>query len=219
MISGTRRAEYAGDIIHLVRGSTRVIALPALYNTMAKRKFIKERIMNILSFKPHNFSPRVSRLVLGFVLLLGCLIPILAVSFTTRPFFSGTDQSFYGIWINTDYVRDYRHTEAGDCKIIQHPSGAWISYYRVGNTTPSSAGDRSVIEKWSDYEGNIWYKTTCTNSAGGSGGYRFVHSFYELHRVSGSGEIWEYVSMPAHLCWPTEIDPNDPEYRIYFRQN
>ena len=220
MISGTRRAEYAEDIIHMVRGSTGAIALPALYNTMAKRKIIKERIMNILSFKPHDFSPRLIRLVLSFVLLLGCLIPILAVSYTTRPFFSGTDQSFYGIWINTDYVRDYyKGIKIGDYKIIQNPSGAWISYFRVDNTTPYCAGDRSVVEKWSDYEGNIWYKTMGTNLAGGLSGYRFgPFTYNELHRVSSSGDVWEYVAKPAHLGWPTEIDPKNPEYRIYYRQ-
>jgi len=120
---------------------------------------------------------------------------------------------------NTPGILGYKGVQTGVYKIIQNPSGAWISYFRVDNTTPYCAGDRSVVEKWSDYEGNIWYKTMGTNLAGGLSGYRFgPFTYNELHRVSSSGKIWEYVSKPAHLGWPTEIDPKDPEYRIYYRQ-
>jgi hypothetical protein len=67
----------------------------------------------------------------------------------------------------------------------------------------------------SELESSIWYRVI--SESGGAGDVNWS-TYYELHRVSGGGETLEYVKKAANLGWPTEIDPKDSEYRIYYRQ-
>jgi hypothetical protein len=67
----------------------------------------------------------------------------------------------------------------------------------------------------SELESSIWYRVISKADGGNAADWS---TYYELHRVSGGGETLEYVKKPANLGWPTEIDPKDSEYRIYYRQ-
>lgn len=209
MISGSKGTAYARDIVRLVRGAQGAVALSGLYNTLGKKSIIRERIKTILSFKKQYFSSKVIPLIVAGLFLCS-IIPLLAVSFNTIPAVSGSGQGIYGVWINKEYSGNHRRSEFQ--KIIQSYSGSWSVFCLVSSPKPRREGDRTVVKKWSDVEGNIRYKVTSESAVACWG------DFNKLHRVSSSGDIWEYVSMPAHLGWPTEIDPNDPEYRIYYRQ-
>ena len=63
-----------------------------------------------------------------------------------------------------------------------------------------------VVDKWVDLKGNI-YLTILYYDPGPR---------YELNKISNTGTVLEYV-VGFGDC-PTEIDPNDLNYRIYYRQ-
>ncbi len=70
----------------------------------------------------------------------------------------------------------------------------------------------TIIDKWTDSEGNIWYKLI-TEYGGKTYGAK---PFYELHKISNSGLTWEFVSSTE--AYPIEIDPDHPLYFTYYRQ-
>ena len=92
--------------------------------------------------------------------------------------------------------------------------GAWINpdysfrAQKIEDTTHTyGTGTLKLIEKWVDSKGNIYYKTRSDQPA---------HPVYELNKISNAGTVLEYIQ--NYKDYPTEIDPNDLEYRIYFRQ-
>ncbi len=212
MSSGFRRIEYASDIVRLVRVAQGAIALPGLYNTLAKENVVRERIKKILGFDKRHLSSKTTRSVIVPVLFLCCMIPILAVSFTINPVASGSGRGIHGVWINTEYsgndVLSYHQ------KIIHYSNGTWSAFCQVTSPKPRRVGNDTVVEKWFDVEGNTWYKLA-SERAVSCWGHCNEH---RLCRVNRSGDTLEFVSKPAHLGWPTEIDPKDPEYRVYYRQ-
>ena len=118
------------------------------------------------------------------------------------------NEEIYGIWIN----QEYGTTEASfSQKRIINPDGTWEEYssmidigFRTLNYT--------IIDKWTESEGNIWYKLR-TEYGGKEYGTK---PFYELHKISNSGLTWEFVRSAE--TYPTQIDPNHPMYFIYYRQ-
>ena len=118
------------------------------------------------------------------------------------------NEEIYGTWINPEYGT----TEAlWSQKRIINPDGTWEEY-----SSMEDIGYRTykytIIDKWTDSEGNIWYKLL-TEYGGRAYG---VKPLYELHRISNSKQTWEFVSSAE--AYTTQIDPNHPIYFIYYRQ-
>jgi hypothetical protein len=71
-----------------------------------------------------------------------------------------------------------------------------------------SIGTITITEKWTDKQGNSWFKVT-TNQCG-------FHVFvYELWKLNSYGTIMEGVWKVG--CTPNSLDLDDPSYTIYFR--
>jgi len=69
-----------------------------------------------------------------------------------------------------------------------------------------------------DSEGNIWYKTFDTGTAGGAyAGYKWQ----ALQKFSKLGTVREFeVKVVGEFdpnSYPTKIDPKDSSYKIYYR--
>lgn len=122
------------------------------------------------------------------------------------------NEEIYGTWVN----------ENMRCKkFILKPDGTWAEYNEVSDTEPAKSGSyllsgTFVIEdRWTDSEGNIWYKRKWW-----LGAKEIRHDSYpfgySLVRISDSGKIGEFHW--AYGDYPDEIDPEAPNYFIYYRK-
>ena len=99
-------------------------------------------------------------------------------------------------------------------KKINNPDGTCYWYTSKEATEPISKRDTgtfTIKDKWTDTEGNIWYKVIIYR-----GGQDI--EIYELNKISNFGNTLE--TMMSTNEWPTEIDPNHPLYTyiLYYHQ-
>jgi len=137
------------------------------------------------------------------------ILAVLLGSCVAGPSASKNESEIYGTWINTEYPGTWT---GGWQKIVHNTDGTYKNYMNATDTQPAVDMNENVVEKWTDAEGNIWYKITWTFLSG--------EKYNELDRISNNGTVLEYVTAPARVGWPTEIrkDHHDWEYRIYYRQ-
>jgi hypothetical protein len=112
------------------------------------------------------------------------------------------DEELYGTWVNPDYPGGKK-----DQKIVLHPDGRYERFSKQWFKDPDSRESYMMTDKWTDSEGNIWYKVQRS---------RPHYELYQLHRISNSGKTMEYVR--DRTDYPTEIDPEEHFYLIYYRQ-
>ena len=152
-------------------------------------------------------------------ILNGALILMAAaliVSCATKPYVAKEHEEIFGVWVNTSY--SYSMSTYGSSrmsvyaqKIIINPDGTCEVYGSLSDNIPHFTYQYTTTDKWTDSDGNIWYKII--------GKYKteYIEQIrYELDKISNSGRTWEHVGSADD--YPTEIDPNDLEYRIYYRQ-
>jgi hypothetical protein len=111
-------------------------------------------------------------------------------------------------WINPDNEGRGKYYPA---KFVYRSDGTWNKYIYVNEPSNSygcGGGTYTLTDKWTDSEGNIWYKSTWWHTNGNSG--------YELVKISNSGETYEREW--TGKGYPTEIDQNHKYYGIWYRQ-
>jgi len=80
-----------------------------------------------------------------------------------------------------------------------------IQLYNTDNTTRVYENDKyTITDKWTDSEGNIWYKAIITYRA--SSAVETTNPFYTLAKISNAGKILETVK--HGYDYPTELDPD-----------
>jgi len=118
------------------------------------------------------------------------------------------NEEIYGTWINPEYgTMEALFSQ----KRITNPDGTWEEYSGMADIAYRTL-KYTIIDKWTDSEGNIWYKLI-TEYGGKTYGAK---PFYELHKISNAKLTWEFVSSAE--AYPTKIDPDHPMYFIYYRQ-
>jgi len=121
------------------------------------------------------------------------------------------NEVLYGTWINKDYKGPQPLP-----KRIYYPVGIFELLPDKTSTKPDWQGTYRIIDKWSDSEGNVWYKITskCCKT-----GLRAKKS-YALYKISKSGSVCEHVS--SFYEYPKKVDPKiepgEGHYRIYYRE-
>ena len=115
-------------------------------------------------------------------------------------------EEYYGTWVNTDYDRS---TLAIRAKTIHNHDGTLSKYVNTSDTEPYETGTFTIEDKWTDSEGNIWYKILYTVTGQ-------IISNFELTKISDNGTTLELVY--SVIDYPTEIVPNDGINFIYYRQ-
>jgi len=132
----------------------------------------------------------------------------LIVSCAKKPYVAKEDEEIYGTWVNTSYgtTKDFFSQ-----KRIYKPDGTLEEYGGMADIA-HLAYKYTIIDKWTDSEGNIWYKliTEYGDKTYGS------RPAYELRKISNSALTLEFVFSMDN--YPTEIDPNHRYYFIYYRQ-
>ncbi len=137
-------------------------------------------------------------------LILGAAL----VSFTgnifaeEKTYVAKDNEELYGTWVNMDYKPDAQPHQ----KIINYP-GRFENFGSAESETAKETGTVTITDKWTDSEGNIWYKETFVV---------YGQKFYELDKISNSGKTWEFVY--SYSKYPTKIDPKNTNYLIYHRK-
>jgi hypothetical protein len=114
------------------------------------------------------------------------------------------DEELFGPWIHSDYYK-----EGEKEKIIYDPDGTHFVFIFEKDSEPIEENPYTIIDKWTDKDGNIWYKGTLIIP-------KTHNSFYLLIKISNSATVYEEVRESAD--YPTEIDVNHYYYVIYYRQ-
>ena len=109
-------------------------------------------------------------------------------------------EELFGTWVNKDY------SGRPPQKVIIKLGGSEL--FPNGNEKEAQWKTEQIIShKWTDSEGNIWYKSKY-KMPGDSG--------FQLLKVSNSGQTLEYIFQPIEH--PKELDINNDNYRIYYRK-
>ena len=93
-----------------------------------------------------------------------------------------------------------------------YPDGTWDGYQRTSGSALAGKGSYVLVEKWTDSEGNIWYKMHVWYGPIFEG----HPGSYELDKFSESGKVWESLSFKD--AFPSEIDKSIYKYNILYRQ-
>lgn len=138
-------------------------------------------------------------LCLVFVAISG-IVPAVG---SETPYVAKDKEELYGTWVNMDYGWG-GYTQ----KLIIYPDGK-VEYFSLADDKMGTYEARYLVtRKWSDPEGNIWYKIHWVGSWGREG--------FSLTKISNSGKTREFVSDDSE--YPTKIDPEHLQYRIYYRK-
>ena len=144
-------------------------------------------------------------------MFVSILILILAVFIISESFATGgkeykpkETEELYGSWTHSDYYKEGKQE-----KIEYDADGTRLVLIFEKDSEPLEEYLYTITDKWTDKEGNIWYKvmqiTPKTN-----------FTFYLLIKISNSETVYEEVRDATD--YPTEIDVNHRNYVIYYRQ-
>jgi hypothetical protein len=124
---------------------------------------------------------------------------------------SAESENIWGTWVNTEQPKGrYHHVSE---KRVFSPDGMVKFYYYESSQSPEFEGTYAITEKWTNSDGNTWYKM---KASGKSIKYGDKAEWYFLARISDSGKTLEYVYHP--LEYHKKLDPNQPSYRILYRK-
>lgn len=104
-------------------------------------------------------------------------------------------------WVNTKY-----ETGKTPHKIMFHYDGTYATYTK-SSTEAIARGMFQIVKKWTDSEGQVWYKIVMHDPAQGKK--------YKLARVSEGGKKLEFVCNSDK--YPTAIKTEESGYCNYLR--
>jgi hypothetical protein len=149
-------------------------------------------------------------LVSILILVFTVLIVVGSCSTGKKAYVAKEDEGFYGTWVNPDYDEGEHWG-----KLVLKP-GAFEWYTKTDSTHSTRYGETTITDKWTDSEGNIWYKYMDTLTV--YGGSKDTNPKYGLVKIDKLANTFEIVA--SGIDYPTEIDPDSLlyTYRIYYRQ-
>ncbi len=205
---GVKKADYATHILDFAGYKQKDLLLAGLFLSKGRIKTLEERILNVLSIKKDKSSLRggkkmkTKNYILGLILILAVFASIGSCATGAKSYKRDFRKDIVGTWVNSDYNQNDMIT----AKVVVKPDNTMELYHSESTTWPSPC--TIIIEnRWTDSEGNIYYKAEVTHS---------IRTVYELWKLNNSKTTWEL--MWRALDYFTEIDPNNTYYRIYYRQ-
>jgi hypothetical protein len=153
-----------------------------------------------------------------FWIIRGLMAAVLVASCATTPSYEAKEyEEIYGTWINKSYSDtmqqgyDQAYTLANYAqKIITTDEGTYDIYNGLNDIVPIFKIKYTITEKWTDSDGNIWYKIVSEYETEYAERTRLG-----LNKIDHTGSTWEIVI--AEDDYPAKLDPSHPEYRIYYR--
>jgi hypothetical protein len=138
------------------------------------------------------------------------LIPVLAVLIMAGGYATGQDiyvakddEELFCTWINTDYDEISKYS-----KIVFKPDGT-AEYYNASTYEDFDKAEFVIKSKWLDSNGDIFYTVDEEIPL-------YMIRYYSLYKLSNSAKSLQLIFNTRD--YPTEIDPEDTRYSIYYRQ-
>ena len=118
-----------------------------------------------------------------------------------------SNEEITGTWVNTEYTGFEYYLQ----KIILFNWGYYEDHSKVDSTAYKKRGTFHIINKWTDSEGNTMYESI----ARAEGGIRYA---LEFGKISKDKTTWEFTFNYINLPTESELNPDNINYRIYYRQ-
>jgi len=151
---------------------------------------------------------------------LALLMLILVGGWAQAKYVPKPNEEIYGTWVNEETSAS--HFQALHFHKIVITADGSKDYLDVSDSVPvmdftAGAVAGWIDSKWTDSEGNIWYKQFFEITNGRYKG----NKMQELDKLSKFGTIWEsqvsYVTEFNANNYPTKIDPMSFTYSIFYR--
>ncbi len=113
-----------------------------------------------------------------------------------------SNEEIYGTWINEDMITQ---------KLIYYYWGYGEIYREVSSETPAVKLTFTIVEKWSDSEGNVWYKTFKRYDVA-------MGTVFCITKISNNGTVYESVYNVDGFPTKDELNVDHFYYLIYNRQ-
>ncbi len=218
---GTAAANYARDVVDIVRFAKRSYLITAMQSTIGKKgSVLKRRVLSILNLNKIDTQVNKKCRVKTLVFCMLCVMPFLAFTPSmiqekrkdAKILFSKevSLDPVYGIWVNTNYTG-----KSGllPVKLSIEPDGTGAGYQNVSITQPAYLLHHRIHEAWVDRKGDLWIKSIETHSY-------MLAEWYVLSRISDSGTVLERTK--SLNKFPDRIEPvftiYSNDYVKYFRK-
>jgi hypothetical protein len=120
------------------------------------------------------------------------------------------NEELSGTWINMEYKEGFDPDNGLKGKVVFYPDGRFESYKITSDDKADYKAVYKIEEKWTDKDGNIWYKYRLTEKSWESSDSR------HLSKISDSGKIQECQF--DFEFYPKKIDSSRLAYRKYYRE-
>ena len=113
-----------------------------------------------------------------------------------------SNEEIYGTWINEDMTSQ---------QLIYYYWGYAEEYREVSHETPAYKFTFTIVEKWSDSKGNVWYKTFNRHNAS-------ILNVFWITKIINNGTVYESVYNEGEFLSKDELNVDHFNYLIYYRQ-
>jgi hypothetical protein len=236
--AGVKGPAYAECILDLARLATGRASAAGLHFSKGSLRSLEARIRVILGLgagrragdakengPPPAPAPRAARpLQAGLVALFSALVLLAAVAdkveLAAAPasgikvdptsgrqyYVPGPNEELYGTWISLEYSG----FSSGYCqKMVFDDWGFAYNYLRITDTTSLDRWTSTIVDKWTDSEGGVWYRE-----------FEQCPGFYtclQLIRIREGGELLEWVYNFTRFPVESDLNPDNITYRTYRR--
>lgn len=132
------------------------------------------------------------------------MVAVLIVGGGQKPYVPTEDEPLFGTWVN----------EEGSMHVY-YSDGKGLGYQRKSDPEPRWEFRFTIEEKWTDEEGNIFYKVLAKWSRPP---YDESHAstWLDSIKIQPSGDVMESVGYQGTHY--SEINPKDPRYTIRYKE-
>jgi hypothetical protein len=207
--SGENPARYARALLHLARAAREQLLATCIFVSKQRRSLLKNRIRNILDLKTGKKMKRKALLYTAvfLVALLAGMGTVAAGREKQGYYVPEPKEEIYGTWINSEYAGD----RAGRCqKIVLYDWGYGEKWLKIEDEKPPWRWTYSVTEKWTDSDGNVWYR-----------GYDQFPGWpleYWLTKISNNDTTMECVFDRTKFPSESDLNPYHITYGTYHRK-
>jgi hypothetical protein len=120
------------------------------------------------------------------------------------------NEELYGTWVNPKYRGE---SEGSEQKFVTYNWGYSEGFLKVADKNPIERWTFIIVDKWTDTDGNIWYKVFNQEAGPLSGS-----TWFTLNKLSENGTVMQFIV--DYGKFPTEIDmnPDAINHRIFNRK-